>query len=226
MTRRFGRLWVITDESIQNRFSHEILAALSIAGGAGMIQYRDKTSNTRARIEKAIILKKICSEFKVPLIVNDRTDVALAAGTDGVHLGRDDLPIKAARAILGPDKIIGGSAGTVEQALEVQADGADYVGFGHIFPTGSKDKPGRPVGLSGLAAACSALAIPVIAIGGIDAATAPEVIRAGAWGLAVIGAVCSREDPMAAAAEIKNAIDCELNSGGHFDHNTDRGESR
>ena len=152
--------------------------------------------------------------------------MALAAGADGVHLGQEDLPIKTARKILGPEKIIGGTAGTVEQAVRAQDEGADYIGFGHIFPTGSKDKPGRPVGLNGLAEVCAVVDVPVYAIGGLSAATAPAVIRAGAWGLAVISAVCAREDPQAAAAEIKHAIDCELNSGGHIDHNMDRGDIR
>jgi thiamine-phosphate pyrophosphorylase len=226
MTKRLGRLLVITDESIQNRFSHEKLAALAIAGGAGLIQYRDKSSGTGAIIEKAVILKKICAEFEVPLIINDRMDVAMAAGADGVHLGQEDLPIKTARRILGPGKIIGGTAGTVDQAVRAQEDGADYVGFGHIFPTGSKAKPGRPAGLDGLAEVCAAVDVPVYAIGGLSAATAPAVIRAGAWGLAVISAVCAREDPQAAAAEIIHAIDCELKSGCHIEHNTDRGDIR
>jgi thiamine-phosphate pyrophosphorylase len=204
---------VITDTTIQKRFPHEKLAALAIAGGAGVIQYRDKHSTTAVMIQNAIVLKKICAEHQVPLIINDRLDVALAANADGVHLGQEDLPVKAARELLGPGRLIGGSAGTVDQAVQAQAEGADYIGFGHIFPTGSKDKPGRPVGLDGLREVCAAANIPVVAIGGIDASTAPEAIRAGAWGLAVIGAVCGREDPRAAAAEIQNAIVCELNSG-------------
>ena len=125
--KQLGRLMVITDETFQDRFSHEKLAALAITGGAGLIQYRDKKAATGNMIQKAIVLKRICSEHRVPLIVNDRVDVAMASAADGVHLGREDLPVKAARELLGPDRIIGGTAGTLDSAPVVVNEALERV---------------------------------------------------------------------------------------------------
>ncbi len=212
MKNRIGRLLVITDESIQSRFTHGELAALAAKGGAGMIQYREKAKTTRELIETAMSSKKICSDAGVPFIVNDRVDVALAVDADGVHLGLEDIPIPVARKLLGPEKIIGGTAGTTEGALWVQNQGADYVGFGHIYPTRSKEKPSPPVGLEVLEQTCSVLEIPVFAIGGINARNIGPVVRAGAFGAAVISAVCAQVNPEAAVVELTEAIDRALAS--------------
>lgn len=205
-----GRLHVITDESIQNRFSHVEIAEAAIAGGADTIQFRDKTRSTRELIETAHALRAVCVTRRIPLIINDRADIALAVDADGVHLGRSDLPVAAARGLLGPDKIVGGTAGTLEEALEAEEAGADYVGFGHIYPTSSKEKPGRARGPESLLEIRDALSIPIIAIGGIGHNNFAPVIEGGAWGIAVIGAVCASEDPTAAAARLKNGIDAQL----------------
>lgn len=203
---------MITDQSIQDRFTHAKLAGFAVAGGAGTIQYRDKTLGTRESIDTARTMKQICTTTEVSLIINDRVDIALAVDADGVHLGRDDIPIAAARELLGPDKIIGGTAGTLEDALRVQEEGGDYIGFGHIFPTASKDKPSTPVGLDTLKKVCSKIKIPVIAIGGIGIKTIEQVILAGAFGAAVIGAVCAQNNPEEATARLVSAIDHALDT--------------
>jgi len=194
-----GRLHVITDTSIQRRFGHVELARMALAGGATVIQLRDKHMTDSELIAVAGEILFGCRAAGVPLVVNDRIEVAARAGADGVHLGRGDAPIEEARRVLGPGAIIGGSAGTADEAVEAEGAGADYVGFGHVYPTSTKDKPGTPVGLDGLALACSAVGIPVIAIGGITDKTAAGALASGAWGIAVAGAVCSASDPEAAA---------------------------
>jgi thiamine-phosphate pyrophosphorylase len=210
MKKQIGRLHVITDVVVQDRFTHAKLAGLAVAGGAGTIQFRDKILGTREAIDMARTLKRICDGAGVPFIVNDRVDIAMAVDADGVHLGRDDLPLKTARKLLGPDKIIGGTAGTIEDALLAREEGADYIGFGHIFPTQSKDKLSPPVGLESLREVCSRIDIPVIAIGGITRQNVEQVIMAGAFGAAVIGAVCAQDDPEAAATGLASSIEKAL----------------
>jgi thiamine-phosphate pyrophosphorylase len=203
---RVGRLHVITDTTIQDRFDHEELARLAIAGGADTIQLRDKLLSDEDLTAVARGVLAVCRLTGVPLVVNDRIHVAAASGADGVHLGHADAPVGAARAALGPGAIIGGTAATAEEVVQIAAAGADYAGFGHVYPTSTKQKPGPPVGLDGLGRACAVALIPVVGIGGITAETAAEVVRAGAWGVAVIGAVCAADDPMGAARELAMAV--------------------
>jgi thiamine-phosphate pyrophosphorylase len=204
---RIGRVHVITDTVIQERFGHDELARLAIAGGAGAIQLRDKRLAHEDLVTAARKTLAVCRREGTPLIVNDNVAVAAEVGADGVHLGREDASIVEARAILGPAAVIGGSAGSVDDALAVEDEGADYIGFGHIYETGSKRKKGPPVGLDALRQVSEAVAIPVIAIGGITAETAGDVINAGAWGVAVIGAVCGSDDPEFATRAIRAAVD-------------------
>jgi len=203
---RIPCLHVITDTTLQDRHSHEALAAFAVAGGAGAVQLRDKDMGDDEMIATALRMGAICAPAGAVLIVNDRVAVACAAGAGGVHLGRGDASVADARARMGAEAIIGATAGTVAQALEAQAAGADYVGFGHVFPTPSKRKDTPPVGIDGLREACAALSIPVIAIGGITADNVPAVMAAGAWGVAVIGAVCGAPDPEAAARALARAV--------------------
>ena len=204
--RKIGRLHVLTDTALQGRFTHMDLARLAIAGGADTIQYRQKTGSTREMIETARLLKGLCAGANATLIVNDRVDVALASGADGVHLGQDDFPIDRARELLGPDAVIGGTAKTLGQVRRAASEGADYVGFGPIYATGSKADAGDVKGLERLSEVSRASPIPVIAIGGIGGSTAADVIRAGAHGIAVISAVCCQDDPRAAAAQLHAEI--------------------
>jgi thiamine-phosphate pyrophosphorylase len=207
MTKRIGHLHVITDETVQHRLTHLELAELAIQGGADTIQFREKNKGTRELLAIAASLVRLCRDRGVPLIVNDRVDIAIAAGADGVHLGQRDIPVAVARRLLGPDKIVGGTAASPEDALAAEKEGADYVGFGHIYPTASKQKPGAPKGPQAVREVSAVLSIPLVAIGGIDRGNYLPVFEAGAWGIAVIASVCASPDPALAAREIKNGID-------------------
>lgn len=207
MIGRIGRLHVLTDETVQDRFSHLEIARRAIAGGADTIQFREKRKGARELVEIAGAICGVCRAADVPFIVNDRVDVALAVDADGVHLGRGDLPIAVARRLLGRGKIVGGTASTMEEAIEAREEGADYVGFGHIYATASKTKHGDPKGPGALRPICAALGIPVIAIGGIDETNFTAVLEAGAWGIAVIGSVCAAPDPARAASILRAGID-------------------
>jgi len=204
--KQIGRLHVLTDTELQTRFSHPELARLAVAGGAEVIQYRQKTGSTREMIETAAAIQDLCRRAGVTFVVNDRLDVALAVHADGVHLGQQDFPIPGAREILGPEAIIGGTAKTVEQVRTCFREGADYVGYGPIFPTASKSDAGWVKGLENLKDIVENADGPIVAIGGIGPENASEVIRAGAHGLAVISAVCGRADPERAARDMILAI--------------------
>jgi len=204
---RIGRLHLLTDVALQSRFSHEELAQLGIAGGADTIQLREKGGSTRRMIEAAKRMVAVCREAGVPLIVNDRIDVALAADADGVHLGQSDFPIPLARELLGKDKLIGGSAATLEEARICLAEGADYVGFGPVYLTGSKGDAGPVSGPAVLKQVVETIPLPIIAIGGITAENVREVMKAGAYGVAVISAVCCQIDPEGATKALREALD-------------------
>ena len=206
---RIGRLCVITDVRVQSRFTHEELAELACAGGADMIQLRDKELAEDEFTRVAARVREICRQYGARLIINDHVRVARAVGADGVHVGRGDMPVKAAREFLGADAIIGTSAGSLSEAHETEASGADYIGFGHIFATSSKAKAIPPVGVEALAAVCVGIKLPVMAIGGINEGNLAEVMEAGAWGIAVIAAVCAARDPRSATAGLRAAIDGE-----------------
>jgi thiamine-phosphate pyrophosphorylase len=202
-----GRLHVITDVSIQSRFTHEELAELACRGGADVIQLRDKSLHDSAFLAVAQKVAAICRRHEVTFIVNDRVSIARDVGARGVHVGPDDTTIADARAVLGANAIIGTSAGSPEAARAVASEGADYIGFGHIFPTTSKQKESDAVGVELLAAVAHDSPIPVIAIGGITESNAPRVMASGAWGIAVIGAVCGADDPRAASARLRFIVD-------------------
>jgi thiamine-phosphate pyrophosphorylase len=204
--KKIGRLHVLTDTVLQSRYSHEELERLAIAGGADTIQFRQKSGSTREMIETARRLKRICEQGGVTFIVNDRVDVAIASEADGVHLGQDDFPIPLARKLLGKNRIIGGSAVTLEEGEKCLAEGADYIGFGPVYPTGSKPDAGPVTGVSLLKELIDTVLIPIIAIGGVDASNTPEVMQAGAHGIAVISAVCCHEDPEGATRALFEAL--------------------
>lgn len=171
-----------------------------IPPGIALVQFRHKTAYTREVLEAA---RRLRDRLTVPLIINDRVDIALALDAAGVHLGQTDLPIPIARRMLGSHKIIGGTASTLEEALQVEQEGADYLGFGHIFPTRTKLKTTPPVGLERLREVCSRLTIPVYAIGGITAANVQQVRATGVAGVAFVSAIKEVEDgtfPTRAAA--------------------------
>jgi thiamine-phosphate pyrophosphorylase len=204
--KQIGRLHVLTDTVLQSRFTHTELTRLAIAGGADTIQFRQKQGSTGEMIEEARNMKRLCEEAGVTFIVNDRLDVAVAAEADGVHLGQEDFPIPMGREILGKDRIIGGSAATLEEARKCLSDGADYVGFGPVYPTSSKDDAGPVSGIEILKQVVETISVPIIAIGGISAENTSEVLSAGAHGIAVISAVCCQENPQQATSGLYQAL--------------------
>jgi len=191
-------LCLITDESL----SPVDLAGKALEGGAAMIQLRHKYANGEQLYQWAVAIQALCRKHKAIFIVNDRVDIALAAGADGVHLGQQDLPAAAARKLLGDGRIMGISVSSPLEAFAAEKNGADYIGFGHIFPTGSKAKTNDPVGPESIANVRAAIKIPIIAIGGISAKNALLPINAGASGIAVISAVSRADDPKKAAREL------------------------
>ena len=201
-----GVLHVITDTTLQSRFTHAELAELAIAGGADTVQFRQKQGTTRELVAMARAVQTVCAKQRVPLIVNDRADIALAVGAAGAHFGQDDMPVALGRRILPAEAILGASARTEEKILAAISEGADYIGFGPIYGTTSKPDAETAKGLERLRRMCDIAECPVIAIGGIEIQTAREVIRAGAHGIAVISAVCAHPEPHRATQALLNEI--------------------
>ena len=210
-----GRLHVLTDFHFQQRWTHAQLAALAVRGGADVVQFRQKAGTTRDRLANLAPTVRACRDGGALCLVDDHLDLALAAGADGVHLGALDLPIGRARAIADAARqpvVIGATATTAQAAQRAEGEGADYVGFGPVFPTGSKASPASVKGLAGLERACRAVSIPVIAIAGVTAQRVAPCLDAGAWGVAVMTAVSTAPDPAGATAAFRRAIDGWLES--------------
>lgn len=178
----------------------------AVQGGATLIQLRQPHAATDALTELACELGARLRPFGVPLIINDRADVALAAGAAGVHLGQADLPVREARAQLGPDPIIGLSITSLEDLERSDCSAVDYLGVGPIFPTQSKPNAAPPLGLAGLRAIAERTTLPIVAIGGIDTSRAAQIIQHGASGVAVISAICGHPDPRAAASDLARVV--------------------
>ena len=204
---RIGRVCVITDVTVQSRFGHVELAELACGGGADLIQLRDKALADDALIEVARAVRRVCDRHGALLLVNDRVRVARESGAHGVHLGLDDTPIEEARRVLGDHAhhrrhgplARGGDRG----GLYIRRLRRLRTHLPHVVQTEST----TPLGLDGLARACAAVTIPVLAIGGITNAHVPDVMRAGAWGVAVIAEVCTADDPRAATERLRRVVD-------------------
>lgn len=181
-------LCVITDENLSGLRHHEV-AEQSLRGGAPMIQLRDKQRDLRYLYDEAVAIRRLCREHGALFIVNDRLDLALAVEADGVHLGQEDLPARLARPLLNPGMLLGVSTHSIEEARTAQAAGADYIGFGPVFPTETKSGTRPLVGLDGIRKVKAAVQIPVVAIGGITLEQVSAVMEAGADGVAVISAI-------------------------------------
>jgi thiamine-phosphate pyrophosphorylase len=190
--RRCG-LYIVTDSSLCP-LPEEAMVAAALKGGAEVIQYREKEASTLDMVATARRLRTLTTAHGAILIVNDRIDVALAAGADGVHLGQDDMPYEPTRRILGEKTIIGITAHTVQEALEAQQMGADYVGLSPIFPTDTKADAGPAAGLAFVEEAANTIRIPTVAIGGINETNMIQVLAAGADCVAMISAVVASED--------------------------------
>jgi len=209
------RLNAIVDPERANGRALADIARAVVAGGATLIQLRDKHGSTRRMIEEARAVKAALGGTGVPLVVNDRVDVALVAEADGVHVGQDDMRVEDARRLLGPKAIIGLSIKTVALAQAAPIGLLDYVGVGGVYATTSKDNPNAPIGIAGLATIVAAFRarrrdLPICGIAGIDAGNAAPVIAAGADGIAVISALSMQADPEAAARALRGIVDAAL----------------
>lgn len=209
------RLNAIVDPERANGRSLAELTRMVVAGGATLIQYRDKHGATRRMIEEAHAIKAVLAGTGVLLVINDRVDVALVAEADGVHVGQEDMRAEDARRLLGPKAIIGLSIKSVALANAAPLDVLDYVGVGGVYATTSKDNPNPPIGTAGLRAIVAAFRarrrdLPIAGIAGIDATNAADVVAAGADGVAVISALSAQNDPQAAARELRRIVDAAL----------------
>jgi thiamine-phosphate pyrophosphorylase len=210
-----GRLHVITDESMQSRFTHLELGALAGAAGADVVQFREKRAwSTRDLLRTARALREKLSAGNTRLIVNDRTDVAAAAEADGVHLGKEDLEPAWARRLLGEGAMIGATANNIGRACVVARPPVDYVGVGPVFGTRSKADPAPMLGIERLRQIVEAVRLPVIAIGGITTDRVEEVLSTGAYGVAVLSAVSDAKDPGEEVARFAGAIARATRAGG------------
>lgn len=174
----------------------------AVSGGVTMVQLREKTADTRTFLERAFALKHLLQSTDVPLIINDRVDIALAVDADGVHLGQSDMPVTIARQLLGPDKIIGLSVEDVEQIKEANSLDIQYIGISPIFATPTKTDTHTPFGLEGARQAVALSTHPTIGIGGINASNIAAVRATGLDGVAVVSAIMSAPDPKKAAQEL------------------------
>ncbi len=194
---------MVTDEALKPGRSHEDIARAAIKGGAGSVQLRDKTATDRDFYRAAVAIRKLTAEAGVPFVVNDRVHVAAAVGADAVHVGQSDMPVCAVRRVVGDSMIVGLSASSLEEALQAKVDGADYIGFGPVFSTGTKLDAGPETGLELLERVCRESGLPVIAIGGIGLGGIEAVGRSGAAGAAVVSAVVCAQDMEQATRELQ-----------------------
>ena len=201
------RVYVLTDGRAARGRSLVDLVAAALEGGATAIQLREKSLNALDQVALGRELRRLTYDAGALLIVNDRADIACVLEADGVHLGQDDLPVAAARKILGPDAIIGGSAGNLDELAKSLAAGVNYLGVGPMYATGSKADAGPSIGPTGLAEIRQRTNLPIVGIGAVDAENVGPVIAAGADGAAVISAVIGADDPKAAAKRLRQAVE-------------------
>jgi thiamine-phosphate pyrophosphorylase len=192
-------LYLVTDRGLsRGRPTLEVVAA-AVRGGATVVQLREKAAETREFVEEALAIRVFLKERKIPLIINDRIDVAVAVDADGVHLGQKDMPIELARKVVGPEMIVGISAESTADAVAAERAGADYLGVSPIFDTSTKTDTAAALGLAGLREIRRSAGLPLVGIGGLSAENAGKVIEHGADGIAVVSAIVSADDPEQAA---------------------------
>lgn len=204
-------LYAVTDRSWLGGHTLYQDVEAAIKGGSTFIQLREKKLDEEHFLEEAKEIKELCKKYRVPFVINDNVDIALAMDADGVHVGQSDMEAGMVREKLGPDKIIGVSAQTVEQAILAEQKGADYLGVGAVFPTGSKDDAVE-VSHDTLKAICEAVHIPVIAIGGISTGNVMELSGSGICGIAVISAIFAKPDIETAARELRKQTEKMLDA--------------
>lgn len=199
-------LYLVTDRGLARGRSTLDIVKAAVRGGVTCVQLREKDCSTMEFIEQALSIKDYLSSRGIPLIINDRLDVAQAVKADGIHLGQTDMPLDMARAIVEDSMIIGISAESLEDAVEAEKGGADYLGISPIYATPTKTDTAPPLGLEGLRQIRAAVKIPLVGIGGLNRENAAEVICNGADGVAVVSAIVAAEDPEAAAAQLNQLI--------------------
>ncbi|MCF8091022.1 MAG: thiamine phosphate synthase [Desulfotignum sp.] len=202
-------VYLVTDQDLCLGRSLTSVVADAVRAGIACVQLREKTLPTRYFLNQALALKPILAAAGIPLLINDRVDIALAAGAKGVHLGQSDMPCEAARRLVGPDAVIGLSVETWEDVTEAQDLDVDYLGVSPIFATPTKTDTKTPWGLDGLVEIRAYSRHPLVAIGGLHFDNASDIIKAGADAIAVVSAICSAKDPYAAARELVRCFDAQ-----------------
>ena len=196
-------LYLITERSFLKNKNIKEAVEESILGGVTLVQVREKNISSRLFFNISREIKQVTDYYKIPLIINDRIDIAQAINAAGVHLGQSDIDLVTARKILGSEKIIGISTGNIMEALHAQRDGADYVGIGAIYPTGTKKDASDPIGLNGLKSIVDSITLPSVAIGGINQNNFKDVLSTGVNGISVISAILNKDDIKQAARDLK-----------------------
>ncbi|WP_282126893.1 thiamine phosphate synthase [Marinifilum flexuosum] len=210
MNREDLNLYLVTDKELANGKALEDIVEEAVKGGVSMVQIREKEANSKDFYQLADTVKKVLEKYKVPLIINDRLDIALAVDADGLHIGQSDLPYHVARKILGPNKIIGLSVENIEQARQANQLDVDYIGLSPVFSTQTKNDIAKPLELDGVKEIMSFSKHPAVAIGGINSTNTADIIKAGADGIAVVSAIVCAEDPCNAAKELKEIVNKSL----------------
>jgi thiamine-phosphate pyrophosphorylase len=203
-------LYLVTDRTLSLGRSLEYVVEEAVKGGVTMVQLREKKSSSKEFYEQAIILKKCLKPYNIPLIINDRLDIALACDADGLHIGQNDLPCHLVRKLFGKNKIIGLSVESVQDALDANESDVDYIGISPVFNTSTKIDTAPSLGLEGVSEINKISRFPSVAIGGINKTNAAGVMQAGAGGIAVVSAIMSAESPREAALELKHIISPEF----------------
>ena len=197
----------VTDDRIINDSEFFHVLEKSLQGGASLVQLREKSLNTKSFYERAVKTKTICDRYGIPLIINDRLDIALATDATGLHIGQKDLPLKVARKLLGGNKIIGLSISNKHQAIESNNLEVDYIGLSPVFSTNTKTKDlDRPLGLEGIKTISQLSNKPIVSIGGIDKTNAANIMQYGSNGIAVVSAISKAANPKLATEQLKNIV--------------------
>lgn len=199
-------LYFVTDRGLSLGRTHLEIIEAAVEGGVTLVQLREKDLDSRRFYEEALAIKKFLDVRRIPLIINDRIDIAMAVDAEGVHLGQEDLPITIARKLLGPEKVIGISVFTPEEAREAERMGADYLGLSPIFLTGTKPELIRQIGFEGISPIRRVTKVPLVGIGSMNEMTVFEAICRGLDGAAVVSAICAKEDVCTAARMLKGEI--------------------
>lgn len=211
------RLYLVTDASLTLGRPLADVVAQAVQGGVTCVQLREKTADSREFLAMARTLKALLAPLHIPLVINDRIDIALACGAQGVHLGQSDLPVEVARQWLPPEVFIGWSVERMADVHHAECLAVDYLGVSPVFATPTKTDTKTPWGLEGLAQVRAATRLPLVAIGGIQQSNAAAVLHAGADGLAMVSALCAAPDPCAAAVALRQLCDAPVHSGAHVE---------